>query len=134
MNSSVPNLSSTNIASLNILTTAQSSPNLMLTTPITINLANIPVIDDEITSSDQQQKQTDEITTTDDEDDEQMQLKRLKSINGQIEAPVEEDEDEEEQPDEVKIFCFKRKKKFYSFRKKNIMKNYKSNFMDNNKK
>jgi hypothetical protein len=139
MNSSVPNLSSTNIASLNILTTTQSSPNLTLTTPTTINLTNIPIIDDETTSSDQQQKQTDETTTTDDEDDEHMQLKSLKPTNEQIEAPVEEDEDEEEQPDEVKqkFFFSKEKKiqrKFCFSRKKNIMKNYKNSFMDNSKK
>jgi hypothetical protein len=99
MNSSVPNISS-----LNILTVAQSSN---LTTPTTINLANIPIIDDETNVSEQQQsqKQVDDGTTSEDDDDEQMQLKRLKPNNEQIEAPVEEDEDEdEEQQEEVRRF------------------------------
>jgi hypothetical protein len=101
MNSSVPNISS-----LNILTAAQSSPNINLPTPTTINLANIPIIDDETNPPEQQQqKQTDDGTTSDEDDDEQMQLKRLKTANEQIEAPVEEDEDEdEEQQEEVRRF------------------------------
>ncbi|CAF3546281.1 unnamed protein product [Rotaria sordida] len=96
-NSSVPNISS-----LNILTTPPPTT--------TINIADIPIIDDETIRieestnlSDQQQKQTDEITTTDDEDDEQTLLKCLKLTNEQIEAPVEDDEDDdddEEQQDE----------------------------------
>ncbi|CAF1384645.1 unnamed protein product [Adineta steineri] len=101
LNSSVPNLSSINISLLNILTTAQSSPNLSI--PSTIDIANIPIIDDETNPieestniSDQQQKQTDE-TTTDDEDDEYTLLKRLKPTSEQIDAPVEEDEDEDEE-------------------------------------
>ncbi len=110
LNLSVPNLSTTNIPSLNILTTAQSSPNLSTSTPTTLNIANIPNIDDETNPieesaniSDQQQKQADE-TTTDEEDDEYTLLKRLKATTEQIEAPVEGDEDEEEeQQDEVKF-------------------------------
>jgi hypothetical protein len=95
MNSIVPN----------ILTTAQSSTNLIITTPTTINLANISIIDNKINLSDQQLKQTDETTT--DDDDEHIQLKRLKLTTEQIEAPVEDEEDEEEeQPDEVKFFFF----------------------------
>ena len=90
-----------NISSLNILTAAAQS------SPTTINLANIPIIDDETNVSEQQQqqapKQVDDETTSDEDDDEQTQLKRLKANNEQIEAPVEEDEDEdEEQPDEVR--------------------------------
>ncbi|CAF2952123.1 unnamed protein product [Rotaria sp. Silwood2] len=94
-NSSVPNISS-----LNILTTSSTA----------INIADIPIIDDETIRieesanlSDQQRKQTEETTTTDDEDDEQTLLKCLKLTSEQIEAPVEEDEDEdedEEQQDE----------------------------------
>jgi hypothetical protein len=103
MNASVPNLSTTNpdnISLTNLLTTAQSSPNL--STPTTINIANVTIIDDEsmpmeesrslseIPLSDQQQKQTDE--TSDDEDmddDEHCQLKRPKSNNQQIQPPID---------------------------------------------
>ena len=114
MNASVPNLSSGNLTSINILTAAQSSPNLTLTTPTTINLANIPIIDDENQTT-EQTKPTNDCSMSDDDDDddddddeEHIQLKRLKSTNEQIQAPVEEDEDEdeddedeeEEQPDE----------------------------------
>jgi hypothetical protein len=118
-------------------TTEKSSLNYNTTTPTTINLANIPTIDDETNSSEQQQRkqQTDETTTTDDDDDEQTQLKRLKANNEQIETPVE-DEDEEQQ-DEVKLTKKIKIKILLIFicrKKKNIMKNYKNNFMDNNKK
>lgn len=106
LNASVPNLSSGSDPSLNILTTAQSSPDLNVPTPSTTNIANIQVIDDETNpieestnTSDQQQKQTDE-TTTDEEDDEYTLLKRLKTTTEQIEAPVEGDEDEEEEQQE----------------------------------
>jgi hypothetical protein len=103
MNASVPNLSTTNptnVALSNLLTTAQSSPNL--STPTTINIASVTIIDDEsmpieesrslseIPLSDQQQKQTDE--TSDDEDmddDEHCQLKRGKSNNQQIQPPAD---------------------------------------------
>jgi len=104
MNASVPNLSTTNpntVQLSNLLTTAQSSPNL--TTPTTINLTNVTLIDDEsmpieesrslseIPLSDQQQKQTDE--TSDDEDmddDENCQLKRAKSNNQQIQPSIDQ--------------------------------------------
>jgi len=104
MNASVPNLSTTNSNTVqlsNLLTTAQSSPNL--TTPTTINVANVVIIDDEsmpieesrslseIPLSDQQQKQTDE--TSDDEDmddDEHCQLKRAKSNNQQIQPSIDQ--------------------------------------------
>ena len=104
LNFSVPNLSSTDKPSLNVLTTAQSSPNINLSTPISINLAEIPVIDDESNTSNQQQQQQqtkksdDTSSSEDDEEDEeneQTQLKRLKANNEQIEAPVEEEEEEE---------------------------------------
>jgi hypothetical protein len=100
MNASVPNLSTTNVPLSNLLTTAQSSPNL--STPTTINVAGVTIIDDEsmpieesrslseIPLSDQQQKQTDE--TSDDEDmddDEHCQLKRGKSNNQQIQPPAD---------------------------------------------
>jgi hypothetical protein len=111
MDTSDPKSSTTDI-----LSTEQSALNLSITTPTTINLANISIFDDETipteestnSSAQQQRKQTDETTTTDDDDDEQTQLKRLKSANEQIEAH-EEDEDEE-QPDEVKLT---EKRKFY---------------------
>jgi hypothetical protein len=104
MNASVPNLSTTNpntVQLSNLLTTAQSSPNL--TTPTTINVSNVTLIDDEsmpieesrslseIPLSDQQQKQTDE--TSDDEDmddDENCQLKRAKSNNQQIQPSIDQ--------------------------------------------
>ncbi len=104
MNASVPNLSTTNSNTVqlsNLLTTAQSSPNL--TTPTTVNVANVAIIDDEsmpieesrslseIPLSDQQQKQTDE--TSDDEDmddDEHCQLKRAKSNNQQIQPSIDQ--------------------------------------------
>ncbi|CAF3371074.1 unnamed protein product [Rotaria sp. Silwood1] len=97
--------SDTNSNVLNI-----SSLNILTATPTTINIADIPIIDDETIRieestnlSDQQRKQIDEVTTTDDEDDEQTLLKCLKLTSEQIEAPVEEDDDEdddEEQQDE----------------------------------
>ena len=141
MNFSVPDLSSTNKTSLNILSAAQSSPNINLSTPISINLADIPVIDDESSTSKEQQqppKQSDDTSSSEDDDEEQTQLKRLKANSEQIEAPVEEDdeEDEEEQQEEVcedlqdrrivLLFLFRRKK--------STTKNYKNNFMVNNKK
>lgn len=104
MNASVPNLSTTNpntVQLSNLLTTAQSSPNL--TTPTAINIENVTIIDDEsmpieesrslseIPLSDQQQKQTDE--TSDDEDiddDEHCQLKRAKSNNQQIQPSMDQ--------------------------------------------
>ncbi|CAM4755870.1 unnamed protein product [Rotaria magnacalcarata] len=93
----------------NILTTStESSSNLIQTTAI--NIADIPIIDDETIRiedstnlSDQQQKQNDE-TTTDDDEDEHTLLKCLKLTNEQIETPVEEededDDNEEEQQEE----------------------------------
>ncbi|CAF0944585.1 unnamed protein product [Adineta steineri] len=117
MNASVPNLSTTtsdNVSLSNLLTTAQSSPNL--TTPSTINVACVTIIDDEsmpidesrslseIPLSDQQQKQTDETSDDEDMDDEeQCQLKRIKPNNQQLQPATdhtEEDEDEEEEADE----------------------------------
>ena len=103
MNASVPNLSTTNpnnVSLSNLLTTAQSSPNL--TTPSTINVANVTLIDDEsmpmeesrslseIPLSDQQQKQTDETSEDEDmDDDEHCQLKRAKCGNQQIQPVVD---------------------------------------------
>lgn len=86
------------VSSLNILTS--------------MNIADITSIDDNTIRieqstniSDQQRKQTDDTTTTDEEDDEQTLLKCLKLTNEQIDAPVEVDEDvdEEEQQDEVRF-------------------------------
>ena len=104
MNASVPNLSTTNLnnASLsNLLTTAQSSPNL--TTSTTINIATIdnesmPIEEarslSEIPLSSQQEKQNDETSDDedmnddddddDDDDDEHCHLKRVKLNNQQI--------------------------------------------------
>jgi hypothetical protein len=97
MNASVPNLSVTNASNVtlsNLLTTAQSSPNL--TTPNTINVAliddeSVPIEESrslsEIPLSDQQQKATDE--TSDDEDmddDEHCQLKHIKSSKQPIQS------------------------------------------------
>lgn len=95
MNASVPNLSTTNpntVLLSNLLTTAQSSPNL--TTPSTMNIASVTIIDDEtmpmdesqslseIPLSDQQQKHMDETSEDEDmDDDEQCQLKRIKPNN-----------------------------------------------------
>jgi hypothetical protein len=103
MNASVPNLSTTNsnnISLSNLLTTAQSSPNL--STPTAINVANVTIIDDEsmpmeesrslseIPLSDQQQKQTDETSEDEDmDDDEHCHLKRPKSNNQQIQPPID---------------------------------------------
>ena len=103
MNASVPNLSTTNPnnASLsNLLTTAQSSPNL--TTPSTTNVANVPIVDDEsmpieesrslseIPLSDQLQKQTDETSEDEDmDDDEHCHLKRAKRSSQQIQPSVD---------------------------------------------
>ncbi|CAF4558329.1 unnamed protein product, partial [Rotaria sp. Silwood2] len=116
MNASVPNLSTTNPNNMtlsNLLTTAQSSPNLTTTT--TLNVANVVIIDDEsmpieesrslseIPLSDQQQKQNDE--TSDDEDmddDEHCQLKRAKLNNQQIQPTMDNnDDDEDEDEDEA---------------------------------
>ncbi len=104
MNASVPNLSTTNpntVQLSNLLTAAQSSPNL--TTPTTINIANVAIIDDEsmpieesrslseIPLSDQQQKQTDETSEDEDmDDDEHCQLKRVKSDNEQIQPSIDQ--------------------------------------------
>jgi hypothetical protein len=104
MNASVPNLSTTNpntVQLSNLLTTAQSSPNL--STPTTINIANVTIIDDEsmpieesrslseIPLSDQQQKQTDETSEDEDmDDDEHCQLKRVKSDNEQIQPSIDQ--------------------------------------------
>lgn len=95
MNASVPNLSTTNANILqlsNLLTTAQSSPNL--STSMAINRPTVTVIDDEsvpneespslseILLSDQQQKQIDETSEDEDmdeDDDEHCQLKRPKT-------------------------------------------------------
>ncbi|CAF0873085.1 unnamed protein product [Rotaria sordida] len=113
MNASVPNLSTTNPNNMtlsNLLTTAQSSPNLTTTT---LNVANVVIIDDEsmpieesrslseIPLSDQQQKQNDE--TSDDEDmddDEHCQLKRAKLNNQQIQPPMDTNEDDEDEDDD----------------------------------
>lgn len=92
--------------------TVESASNSVNTS--TINIADIPIIDDDplrieesTNLSDQQQKQTEE-TTTDEDDDEQTFLKCLKLTSEQIEAAVEEEDDDEdddeEQHEEVKFF------------------------------
>lgn len=142
MNFSVPDLSSTNKTSLNILSATQSSPNINLSTPISINLADIPVIDDESSipkeQQQQQPKQSDDTSSSDDDDEEQTQLKRLKAAREQIEAPVEEDdeEDEEEQQEEVRddLQVTRSILLFLLRKKKSTTKNYKNNFMVSNKK
>lgn len=145
MNFSAPDLSSTNKTSLNILSAAQSSPNINLSTPISINLADIPVIDDESNTSTQQPppppppKQSDDTSSSEDDDEEQTQLKRLKANSEQIEAPVEEDEEEDEEEQQEEVGEDLQSRRFFFLlclfrRKKNITKNYKNNFMVNNKK
>jgi hypothetical protein len=137
MNANVPNLSS-----LNSLITSESSPDISTTTPLTMNIANIPVIDDETvqteetTSLSNQQKQQMDDSSDDDDDDEHLHLKHLKAYKEQIEVPVEEDEDEDEQ-DEVPFSKKDNKRNFIQFlcrMKKHIMMNYKNKFMGNNKK
>ncbi|CAF1239989.1 unnamed protein product [Adineta ricciae] len=114
MNASVPNLSTTNpntVSLSNLLTTAQSSPNL--TTSTTINIANVAIIDDEsmpidesrslsdIPLVDKQQKQNDETSEDEDMDDEEhCQLKRAKSDSQQIPPPMDHNDDEEEDDEE----------------------------------
>ena len=102
MNESVPNLSTTNANTVqlsNLLTTAQSSPNLTTT----INVDNVAAIDDEsmpieesrslseIPLSDQMQKQTDETSEDEDMDDdeEHCHLKRVKSDHEQIQPTID---------------------------------------------
>ena len=103
MNASVPNLSTTNpntVSLSNLLTTAQSSPNL--TTSTAINIANVAIIDDEsmpidesrslsdIPLADKQQKQNDETSDDEDMDDEEhCHLKRAKSDSQQIPPPMD---------------------------------------------
>ncbi|CAF2054921.1 unnamed protein product, partial [Rotaria magnacalcarata] len=115
MNASVPNLSTTNPNNMtlsNLLTSAQSSPNLTITAATTLNIVKGAIIDDEsmpmeesqslseIPLSDQQQKQNDETSEDEDmEDDEHCHLKRAKLNSQQIQPPMdtnEEDEDDDE--------------------------------------
>ena len=104
MNASVPNLSTTNpnTAHLsNVLTTAQSSPNL--STPSTLDVAHVAGMDDDTVPTEEprslsdillpdQQKQaaTDETSEDEDfDDDEHCQLKRAKITDEQIPAPID---------------------------------------------
>lgn len=106
MNASVPNLSTTNpniVQLSNLLTTAQSSPNLT-TTITTMNIDNVVVIDDEsmpieesrslseIPLSDQPQKENDETSEDEDMDDdeEHCHLKRIKSNVEQIQPSIDQ--------------------------------------------
>lgn len=103
MNASVPNLSTTNPASVtlsNLLSTAQSSPNL--TSPSALHVAHVALMDDEsmpmeesrslseIPLSDQQQKQNDETSEDEDiDDDEHCQMKRPKCDTDPISSNVD---------------------------------------------
>ena len=105
MNASVPNLSTTNpnAAHLsNILTTAQSSPNL--STPSALDVANVVVMDDDTVPTEDprslsdillpdrhKQAATEETSEDEDDDDEDehCQLKRAKITDEQIPAPVD---------------------------------------------
>ena len=71
----------------------EKSPNF--STPTTIDIADIPIIDDETSpaSSDQQVKQQ----TDESSDDEHLYLKRLQSNQQEIKAPAADDDDDEEQ-------------------------------------
>ena len=100
MNASVPNLSTTNpnnISVSNLLTTAQSSPNLTASTTIStaiIDNESVPIEEarslSEILLSNHYEKQNDEISDDEDmnDDDEHCQLKRVKLNNQQIQPPI----------------------------------------------